>query len=385
MDGDKNEGMGRNMKGIYIMNTAIPSSNANSVHVVKMCEAFSQLGVEMTLVIPGFQWKRRVTMQELSELYGIKHDFRIKTIYMRKSAASGFRYHIFSLLAFLWCWFQKKDFVLTRVPDIAFLAAVFRTQIMFECHAKIEGIVKRKNILKSPYIINIIVISDALRQVYRDEYSLPEKKITLLRDGVSMDNYKWKKRKAISETEGMTIVYIGSMLEGKGADTVIETANIDTSRNQYHIYGGEAGQIEKLTARYGIKNKNVVFHGYVPNAKVPQILEGCDIALLPNKEKIQIGQMDIGKYTSPLKLFEYMAGGNVIIASDLPILREVLNENNCYFADAEAPESWYAKINYIKSHRKEAADKGENARKDVLPYSWQERAARIIEIIENRK
>ena len=40
---------------------------------------------------------------------------------------------------------------------------------------------------------------------------------------------------------------------------------------------------------------------------------------------------DISKYTSPLKLFDYLAVGKIIISSDLKVLKEIINNNNAYF------------------------------------------------------
>ena len=40
---------------------------------------------------------------------------------------------------------------------------------------------------------------------------------------------------------------------------------------------------------------------------------------------------NIAEVSSPMKMFEYMASGRVILTSDIPVLREVLNENNAVF------------------------------------------------------
>jgi glycosyltransferase involved in cell wall biosynthesis len=44
---------------------------------------------------------------------------------------------------------------------------------------------------------------------------------------------------------------------------------------------------------------------------------------------------DIAQVTSPMKLFEYLACGRAILTSDLPVLREVLSENNAAFYPPE--------------------------------------------------
>ena len=46
------------MKIVYIANSTIPSTSANSVHVMKICEAFSNNGVDIKLIIPNIRDKK---------------------------------------------------------------------------------------------------------------------------------------------------------------------------------------------------------------------------------------------------------------------------------------------------------------------------------------
>jgi glycosyltransferase involved in cell wall biosynthesis len=63
-------------------------------------------------------------------------------------------------------------------------------------------------------------------------------------------------------------------------------------------------------------------------SNIPSILRKFDILLLLSKKKIETSDGgDIGQYTSPLKMFEYMASGRPIIASKLPVFEEVLKHN----------------------------------------------------------
>jgi len=61
------------------------------------------------------------------------------------------------------------------------------------------------------------------------------------------------------------------------------------------------------------------FHaaGQVLAGEVPAFLAACDVCLMP-----QPWTQFFAYFTSPLKLFEYMAAGRAILASDLPSFRE---------------------------------------------------------------
>ena len=88
---------------------------------------------------------------------------------------------------------------------------------------------------------------------------------------------------------------------------------------------------------------NVTFTGFVPNQKLALYQAAGDVLLMP------YGRMIAGSsggntadICSPMKLFEYMAAGRAILSSDLPVLREVLNEHNAAFCAADDLESWKA-------------------------------------------
>jgi glycosyltransferase involved in cell wall biosynthesis len=79
-------------------------------------------------------------------------------------------------------------------------------------------------------------------------------------------------------------------------------------------------------------------------------------------------------------MFEYMASGRVQLASDLPILREVLDDSNAYLADYADENKWLEAINSIRNDKETAILKAEKARKDVEQYTWRNRARRMLEL-----
>ena len=67
--------------------------------------------------------------------------------------------------------------------------------------------------------------------------------------------------------------------------------------------------------------------------KIPKIMSKMDILTLPYTKIIKsAGEVDdISKYTSPLKLFDYLSVGKMIITSDLEVLKEIINSKNAFF------------------------------------------------------
>ncbi len=78
-------------------------------------------------------------------------------------------------------------------------------------------------------------------------------------------------------------------------------------------------------------------------------------------------------------MFEYMAAGRAILTSDLPVLREVLNENNALFYAIEDFDDLKTKFTMLISDAELRDKLSRQARTDVAQYTWQKRMQKIVE------
>jgi glycosyltransferase involved in cell wall biosynthesis len=121
-----------------------------------------------------------------------------------------------------------------------------------------------------------------------------------------------------------TVGYAGHLYPWKGVDVLLE-ALLRVPEAHGLIVGGHSAEpdlarVKALAARLGIEAR-VTFTGLVEPAQVPELLQRATVLVLPNPASaISI------RYTSPLKLFEYLAAGRAIVASDLPSIREVVQD-----------------------------------------------------------
>ncbi len=120
--------------------------------------------------------------------------------------------------------------------------------------------------------------------------------------------------------------------------------------------------------------------GFVPNSQLPLIQAACDVLMMPHERRVSAsGGGDIARFTSPMKMFEYLASGRAIIASDLPVLREVLNENNAVLIAPEDIDAWNGTLRVLEIHENRRHALGDQARIDAAKYTWVERARRALE------
>ena len=104
---------------------------------------------------------------------------------------------------------------------------------------------------------------------------------------------------------------------------ILKLSKLD-KKNDYFIYGGSKEEVKRIKSyNFG---ENLFVNNYIAYKQIPKKLKNIDVCILPYTRKITVsGDVgDIKKYTSPLKIFDYMTNGKLIICSDLPVLSEVL-------------------------------------------------------------
>lgn len=370
------------MKTVYIAKASIPSNSANSVHVMKISEAFSRLGEEFELIIPEPE-NGKNDIDKSFEFYGVK-SFEVITVKINRNSIRN-RYGF--PIKCLWKA-RNADSIVTRDPLVAFLSVLLKKHTVLDLHGDLKHltgrayrIIKWKGFRDSKYL-HLVMITKGLVDYYNEKYGIPREQMTVLPDGYTDENFANLESKKILQDKTLNIGYCGGFMKGKGL-SLIQQLTMQDQENRYNLFGGTREKAEKEVEE--IFGSNTEFGGYIENAKVPQILNEQDILLLPNQKQQVCKNEDIGKVTSPLKMFEYMASGRVIVASDLPVLREVLDESNCYFAKADDVTDWKRVIDYISNHRVEAIQKAQKAREDVKQYTWKIRAEKMLQLMNGNK
>jgi len=90
------------------------------------------------------------------------------------------------------------------------------------------------------------------------------------------------------------------------------------------------------------------------------------------------GTADSASVASPMKMFEYMAAGRAIVSSDLPVIREILNEQNAILCEPENLPAWRSSLQNLLDNESQRLALGAHAREDVQGYTWLARARRIL-------
>jgi glycosyltransferase involved in cell wall biosynthesis len=255
-----------------------------------------------------------------------------------------------------------------------------KTKFIFEVHTLHTDLLFRVAVRLSDAVVTT---SEAAR---RDVHSLvptSPARFLVARNAVDLSRFvhlanKIEARRMLQlPPDAHMVAYVGSFgryLSWKGTDTFLDAAR-HVPECIFLAVGARPDEIDTFSKRY--QASNVRIRAAVQPHDVPQILVAADALVLPNKK----GEIESTLYTSPLKLFEYMASGAPIIASNLPSIREIISEKDAFFFDANDIASLVDAIRAVLSNPGEANRRALHAKETVTKYTWAARARAITDFI----
>lgn len=336
----------------YIAFSAIPSVLPSSLQIVKTCDSFCTHKYNVTLIKPGTGDKRF----SLKKYYGLQNSIKIKEFKFFKNFPRGFKFYLYCLCCLFFIIKSGNSVTITRNYIICYLLTLFKKKVILEIHhdINIEGritkfLIKNLNFLNKENLINIIAITNSVKNLFINKYQVKPNKIKVLPSGSSM---RINHKPTCFYNKRLKIGYFGSLSLSKGINTIIKLSKID-KENDYYIYGGTQEEINNIKKRSNYKN--LFLSKAIPYANLAKIMTRMDLLTIPYTQKVSsAGEVDdISKYTSPLKLFDYLAAGKVIIASDLKVFREVISSKNAFFVkNFENIFEWKKIIKIAKDNKK---------------------------------
>ena len=374
------------MKIVYISTSDIPSITANSIQVMKMCQAFKNLGHDITLLTPGNELNDTGNNNDLWKHYGIRNKFRITYIGSINSMRVSYKYKIFIYLLF-----NRPKLLYTRDIYISILSSILRINTIIELHDPGYGpfrIIGYNLISYLKCILKVVLISEGLKDIVLKRYDNKRlnNKIIIAHDGVDIKRFenihnKENIRKTININQHISVVgYCGHLYKGRGIELIMELSG-KLADKSFLIIGGNNKEVKYYINKAKESNiKNIQFVGFVENMLLPQYLAACDILLMPYQDKVTVsGGGNTVEFMSPLKMFEYMASKRPIICSNLKVIREVLDDNSAILCNPNNIDEWVNGINKLIENRKYSKNIAQNAFNNVIKYEWEKRANHIIQ------
>ncbi|MCW3136530.1 MAG: glycosyltransferase family 4 protein [Canidatus Methanoxibalbensis ujae] len=175
--------------------------------------------------------------------------------------------------------------------------------------------------------------------------------------------------------DGKVVVYVGELSEWHGADMLSDIAE-RLKEVKFLLLGKQLEKLRGDAEERGVADK-FVFAGFVKHEEIPKFISAADVGIAPYKPSEEMKKH--GFYFSPIKIFEYMACGKAIVASDLEIIRDIISANKCgLLAKPGNAEDFASKIEVLLRDEKMRERLGKNGRKAALKYTWDSVADAIL-------
>jgi glycosyltransferase involved in cell wall biosynthesis len=373
-------------KLFYIARSRIPSLRANCVQTLKMCSGFAaHLPVE--LVAPYYPEDAR-RKGALREQFALARPFDITWLPF-PHWGSRFAVRGYALAAAWYVRMRGGQLVHSREPWSAYWLARAGRRVGFEAHFLEED--RRHPVWNrlvsdpslSPALSGIFCISKFLIE----DYAAAGARRELLHwapDGVDLQRFEPAVERSEARAElglpgsARIVCHSGHLYPGRGVEETV--AALRSLPGVFLLLVGgnpdDVARIRACAADRGVGGR-IRLEGSVPNGRIPLYLAAADALVMPYTSRTPTVRA-----MSPLKMFEYMAAGRPIVATDFPVVREVLRDGeNALLVPPDSAESIAAGIRRVLEDPDLAGKIASQARRDVREFTWERRAERILAVL----
>ncbi|MDJ0798533.1 MAG: glycosyltransferase family 4 protein [Calothrix sp. MO_167.B12] len=228
-----------------------------------------------------------------------------------------------------------------------------------------------------------VTVTDTIRQTMI-EHGMPPDKVITLHNGYNrlfMERQtakatEWRK-KLLQHSQEKLVVYAGALRQFKGVDILIDVAR-QMPNVQFACAGGTQEEVEHYQQLAREKQaENMKFLGYILHEELASLLQAADVLAHPHC----LG--NAATFTSPLKLFDYLASGTPIVATEIPSLMEFKHTKAiAAWCEPDNPSQFaQAVARVLETHPRQIAGYADSI-EFVKQFSWENRAAKILSYVD---
>jgi glycosyltransferase involved in cell wall biosynthesis len=401
---------------IYVGGFDFPTTQARGIQTLHTAHALARAGWGVRLLVQRPPGRALRTGPALAG-YGLEPHGRLRIVPLRVARVDGLGWiEIHKRLAVTnWSYAlacvadvlrlrQRPTAIITRDPRLAWVflrtKPLHRRPVVYEVHeifstgsranqsldpSQISGVASRTRALEAGVFGQsdlLMPLTHACAEILEAGWGVSSERIAVVPDATTPPVGPLPSR----DPAIRTVVYAGQLYPWKGVDTAL-AALAELPEVRLLVYGGHgrADDPDLLACQARARELDIAdrveFRGFVPHAEVRAAISGAGAAVLPLPDNLMARY-----FTSPLKLFDYMAAGTPIVASDLPTVGEVLTDgDNGLLVPPEDPTSMAAAIRRLLVNPGLADRLRRTAYEQVQTLTWDARAARILEALGRLK
>lgn len=177
------------------------------------------------------------------------------------------------------------------------------------------------------HLSDAIICPSNVTRDYIASLGLDRKLVTVIPNGVSPSDFS-PSPLPIRENRIPVLLYIGTLADWQGLDVLIKALPkiLEQKQVKLQIVGRGRSRQRKMLAKQIRKlglEEHVLIQPAVPHHEIPQLISDADICVAP----LGLNDRNVTQGACPIKVLEYMAAGRPLLASNMPIVRELVRED----------------------------------------------------------
>ncbi len=303
------------------------------IRIFELADNLTSLGHSVILFLPKIGYPKKQTVAKVIEIPFV--DFPL---------IRPLSFHFISSLMLFIKLMERVDFLYVRQMNSFFpvvIARLFKIPVFFEIpndpylaypsSGKIRRFLEKTIDNYSMMLADkIVVLSEWSKRRLNQIGWISLSKITVLPSGTDTKLFRPLKKRECCNKLGLDpsffyVGFVGSFFIYQGVDTLIDAAPNILAKfaNTRFLLVGEGPMM--ATWKKGVNQKALqeafISTGQVPYKKVPEYIGAMDICVAPHQKD--------SNQASPVKIFDYMACGRPIVASNIAVVREIIGESGC--------------------------------------------------------
>lgn len=370
----------------YIFNGRFPSEKAHALYVYKTCEAFYKK-TDVRILVPNRKnqfAKSQVDFFTGSVELDCKYLFCIDLYNSILPTKIAFLicYLTFSISVFFYVLklrSRERYIFFSNEYIPLFFISFLTNRIVYDMHdyyGRLEMLLHKLG----KRIACIVTQNSLKKDLLVEELELDNDCILVEPNGVDVQRFrvgesaqKCRSMVGIDVMYEKVVVYTGHLFSWKGVEVLAEVAKI-LPEVAFYFVGGSLDDVGTFSTRHQ-QQKNIFVVGHRPHQEMPIWQASADCLVLPNSGKMRISEV----YTSPMKLFEYLASEKPVVASDLPSIRAIVSDQEVTFFESDNSSGLADAIEAVLSMPKDKQAKQVLAAKQLVAHhTWQKRADRLL-------
>jgi glycosyltransferase involved in cell wall biosynthesis len=234
------------------------------------------------------------------------------------------------------------------------------------------------------HLSDAVICPSHVTRDYIASLGLDRQRVAVIPNGVSPSDFS---PSPLPSREGRvpSLLYLGTLADWQGLEAVIRALPkiLERQAVRLHIVGrGRSRQrkfLSKQIRKLGVEG-SVTVQPAVPHHEVPAVIAESDICIAP----LGLNDRNVTQGACPIKVLEYMAAGRPLIASNIPIVRELVREDvdALLFSPNDADDlarQVLTLLNDFDLSKRLAESASERA---LTKFTWHEAQKKLVKVYE---